>query len=302
MADTVEEAAEQKRTRKKASSIPKDHVIKHGALIFTLFLGIASFALVLGIMLGAFKLSLGLSLLVACIVALIAVLSLHICMEWERVVVVRFGKFVRLASPGLFFTIPLIELPVGRIDQRITAVSFEAEEALTADLVPVDVDAVLYWCVWDAQKACTEIRNYAEAVTLSGQTALRDAIGRIDLANLAMRRQELDFELQNIVNEKTKDWGISIISVEIRNISIPAELQDAMSKEAQAVRERNARITLAEVEKDISEMFVEAAEVYAGNENAMRIRAMNLLYESLKEKGGMVIAPSSISEAFKDVL
>lgn len=242
-----------------------------------------------------------LAIIAALFIALLVIASTHICMEWERVVVMRFGRFSHVANPGLYFTIPFIENAAARIDTRIRTVSFGAEEALTADLVPVDVDAVLYWGVWDARKACVEIENYANAVALSGQTALRDAIGRVDIADLAMRRKDLDRELQEILEEKTAAWGVSVMSIEIRNISIPVELQDAMSKEAQAVRERNARITLAEVEKDISEMFVEAADVYAKNDKALQLRAMNLIYESVKEKGGLIVTPSDFADAFNDL-
>ena len=296
MADTAEESQIPESFFDTSTKLPKSHVTEHAPQLISALFAALAFIIVLiaALTFQSVLPALGIALVAALLVAS----SVHICMEWERVVIVRFGKFARVADPGIYFTIPLFEFAAGRIDERIITVSFGAEEALTADLVPVDVDAVMYWGVWDARKACVEIRNYATAVALSGQTALRDAIGRVDLADLAMRRQELDHELQTIVGEKTNEWGVSIISVEIRNISIPAELQDAMSKEAQAVRERNARVTLAEVEKDISEMFVEAAEVYDNNEKALQLRAMNLVYESVKNNGGLVVAPSSIADVF----
>jgi regulator of protease activity HflC (stomatin/prohibitin superfamily) len=237
----------------------------------------------------------------AAAVALLLASTVRIVQQWEKAVVLRLGRFSRVAGPGLFFVIPIIENVTLCIDQRIIATPFIAEETLTSDLVSVDVDAVLFWLVWDAKRACVEVENYPKAVAWSAQTALRDAIGRVNLAELATRRKQIDVQLQEILGEKTEPWGITIISVEIRDIIIPNELQNAMSKEAQAERERNARIILAEVEKDISEMFVEAAEIYDKNDRAMQLRTMNLIYESMKEKGGLVIAPSAFSEGFNNI-
>ncbi|MDR1183685.1 MAG: slipin family protein [Coriobacteriales bacterium] len=237
----------------------------------------------------------------AMMVALLLASTVRIAQQWEKAVVLRLGRFSRVAGPGLFLVIPVIEHVTLCIDQRIIATPFIAEETLTSDLVSVDVDAVLFWLVWDARKACVEVENYPKAVAWSAQTALRDAIGRVNLAELATRRKQIDVQLQEILGEKTEPWGITIISVEIRDIIIPNELQNAMSKEAQAERERNARIILAEVEKDISEMFVEAAEINDKNDRAMQLRTMNLIYESMKEKGGLVIAPSAFSEGFNNI-
>lgn len=219
MADTAEEINPPETFFDTSTKLPKSHVTEHAPHIFSGILAAIAFIVVLFVSLNYQPLPIALA--IAAVVAALMLSTVHICMEWERVVIVRLGKFARVADPGIYFTLPLIEFAAGRIDERIITVSFGAEEALTADLVPVDVDAVMYWGVWDARKACVEIRNYATAVALSGQTALRDAIGRVDLADLAMRRQELDHELQAIVGEKTNDWGVSIISVEIRNISIP---------------------------------------------------------------------------------
>jgi hypothetical protein len=241
------------------------------------------------------------TIVIAAVVALLIASTVRIVQQWEKAVVLRLGRFSRVSGPGLFLVIPIIEHVTLCIDQRIIATPFVAEETLTADLVSVDVDAVLFWMVWDAKKACVEVENYPKAVAWSAQTALRDAIGRVNLAELATRRKQIDAQLQEILGEKTEPWGITIISVEIRDIIIPKELQNAMSKEAQAERERNARIILAEVEKDISEMFVEAAEVYDKNDRAMQLRTMNLIYESVKEKGGLVIAPSAFSEGFNNI-
>lgn len=241
------------------------------------------------------------TILIAAVIGVLAAATIRTVQQWEKAVVLRLGKYARTAGPGLFFVIPIIEHVTICIDQRIIATPFNAEETLTADLVSVDVDAVLFWMVWDAKKACVEVENYPKAVAWSAQTALRDAIGRVNLAELASTRKQIDVQLQEILGEKTEPWGITIISVEIRDIIIPNELLNAMSKEAQAERERNARVLLAEVEKDISEMFVEAAEVYDQNPKAMQLRTMNLIYESVKEKGGLIVAPSGFAEGFNNI-
>lgn len=239
---------------------------------------------------------------VAAVVAgVIAALSIRIAPQWERVVVLRLGNFNRVAGPGPYFVIPVLEHAAAHVDQRMIVAPFAAEEALTADLVPLDIDAVLFWMVWNPKDACVEVEDYASAIWWAAQTALRDAVGRINLSEVATRREQLDNEIKDILEEKTRTWGITVISVEIRDIAIPKELQDAMSKEAQAERERNARLLLAEIEKDISEMFVEAASVYDQNDKAMQLRTMNLIYESVKEKGGLVIAPSAFGEAFNNI-
>lgn len=222
----------------------------------------------------------------------------RIAPQWERVVILRFGRFNRTAGPGLYALIPFVEYAAIHVDQRVMTSSFTAEAALTADLVPVDVDAILFWMVWDAKRACLEVENYPRAVLRSAQTALRDAIGQVNLADLSMRRKQIDRELEVVMGQKCEQWGITVLSVEIRDITIPVELQDALSKEAQAERERNARIILAEVEKDISEMFVEAADMYDRNPNAMHLRAMNLAYEGAKDGNGMLLVPSSLSDGF----
>ena len=200
--------------------------------------------------------------IVAVMAGAVAAFSIRIAPQWERVVVLRLGNFNRIAGPGLYFVVPVVEHATAHIDQRMITTPFTAEEALTADLVPLDIDAVLFWMVWNPKDACVEVEDYASAIWWAAQTALRDAVGRINLAEVATRREQLDGEIKDILDEKTRSWGISVVSVEIRDIAIPKELQDAMSKEAQAERERNARLLLAEIEKDISEMFVDAAAVY----------------------------------------
>ena len=240
--------------------------------------------------------------LVAFGVASLAAMSIHIAMQWEKVVVMRFGKFHRIRSAGLYFTIPFVDQTALRADQRVVVTGFGAEETLTRDLVPINVDAVLFWMVWDAQKACLEVENYYNSVSLAAQTALRDAIGRATASEVAVRRNQLDEELQRVIEEKTSLWGITILSVEIRDIIIPQGLQEVMSVEAQAEREKNARMLLAEVERDISEMLMDAAQVYEKSEVALRLRTMHLLYESVKGSGGTVVVPSAYSEGFNDSL
>lgn len=238
------------------------------------------------------------TVIAAAAVGLLLAACVRIAPQWERVAVLRLGRFHRVAGPGVYVLLPFVEYAAIHVDHRIMTSSFSAEAALTADLVPVDVDAILFWLVWDAEKACLEVENYPKAVLWSAQTAMRDAIGQINLADLSMRRKQIDRELQEVMGAKCEQWGITVMSVEIRDIVIPLELQDALSKEAQAERERNARVILAEVEKDISEMFVEAADVYDKNPKALKLRAMNLAYESAKDGNGMVLAPSSLADGF----
>ena len=236
--------------------------------------------------------------LIATVVGCLLAYSIKVAPEWERVVILRMGKFHHIAGPGLYVCIPFVDYASNHVDQRMMASSFSAEEALTSDMVPVDVDAVLFWMVWDAKKACLEVENYPVAVLRSAQTAMRDAIGQLSLGDISLRRKAIDHELEKILGEKCEMWGITVLSVEIRDIAIPQDLQDALSREAQAERERNARIMLAEIEKDISEMFVEAAETYDRNDRAMSLRAMSLAYESAKEGKGTVLFPSALAEGF----
>lgn len=238
------------------------------------------------------------SLLCSVLAGLVLAGSIRIAPQWESVTVLRLGKFNRIAGPGLYFLIPIIEYATIHIDRRIITSSFSAEEALTADLVPVDVDAILFWMVWDAEKATLEVSNYPKAVLRSAQTALRDAIGQQNLGDLSINRKEIDRELQEVMGAKCEDWGITVISVEIRDIQVPKELQDALSKEAQAERERNARAMLAEVEKDISEMYVEAARIYKEEPEAMQLRAMNLAFEGAKDSRGWLLAPTNLAQCF----
>lgn len=237
-------------------------------------------------------------ILVSVAVALVMLSSVHVCMDWERAVVMRLGKFNRLAGPGLFFTIPLLEFCTLRVDQRMNVTPFGAEEALTSDLVPLDVDAVLFWVIWDPEKACTEVEDCYFAVALSAQTALRDAIGRASLQNVVMRRHQLDQELRDAVEKKVSDWGISIVSVEVRDLIIPKELQGIMSLEAQAECRKSARITLMEAEKDLSAILDDAAQTYGHDEIALSLRKMHLTYEGMQDNDGTFVVPSAYGEGF----
>jgi regulator of protease activity HflC (stomatin/prohibitin superfamily) len=220
-------------------------------------------------------------------------LALKIAAEWEKAVVLRLGKFRELSGPGMFWIIPIVDTLANWIDHRVMVTPFSAEKTLTKDTVPVDVDAVLFWLVWDAQKAALEVENYRAAITWAAQTALREIIGQMELADILVGRARMDADLQKIIDERTTPWGITVQSVEIRDIVIPQDLEDTMSRRAQAERERQARVILGESEKQIAASFAEASQAYISNPTALHLRAMNMLFEGLKERGAMVIVPSS---------
>lgn len=238
------------------------------------------------------------SLLVAALAALAMLLSFHIALEWERAVVLRFGRFTRVAGPGVFFTIPLVEYCALRVDQRMMVTPFGAEETLTSDLIPLDVDAVLSWMIWNPELACTEVEDCHFAVALAAQTALRDAIGRAPVSEVVVRRNQLDHELRTAIEEKVSDWGITVVSVEVRDIIVPAELQSVLSLEAQAERRRNARIMLMEAEKDVSELLSEVSDVYRKDDIALELRKLHLIHEGIYGNDSAVVVPSSYSEGF----
>ena len=225
-----------------------------------------------------------------------ALFSLKVATQWERAVVLRFGRFRALRGPGLFAVLPVVDVVSQIVDQRLRVTDVTAESALTRDTVPVNVDAIVFWTAWDAKKAVLEVADYFDAVWFSAQTALREAIGRHMLAEMITEREKLGKQLQGILDEKTNAWGITVQSVEIRDVQIPKELEDAMSRRAQAERERQARIILGTAETEISDKFAAAAVVYRDNPIALHLRAMNMLYEAIKEKGSMVIVPSSAVE------
>jgi regulator of protease activity HflC (stomatin/prohibitin superfamily) len=232
-------------------------------------------------------------LLLSFVVGLVLLFSLKIANQWEKAIVLRFGRFNRLAGPGLFWIIPIVEAIPSWIDQRVMVTSFSAEKTLTMDTVPIDVDAVLFWMVWDAKKAALEVQSYRDAIAWAAQTALRDIIGKMMLADILVGREKIDAELQKIIDQRTTPWGVTVQSVEIRDVVIPAALEDAMSRQAQAERERQARVILGESEKQIAASFAQASQVYINNPTALHLRAMNMLFEGFKEKGALVIVPSS---------
>jgi len=219
--------------------------------------------------------------------------SIKIARQWEKAVVLRLGKFRGLRGPGMFWIIPIIDLTPTWIDHRVMVTPFNAEKSLTQDTVPVDVDAVLFWLVWDAEKAALEVEDYRAAISWASQTALREIIGQMNLADILVGRAKMDAVLQKIIDERTTPWGISVQSVEIRDVAIPQGLEDAMSRQAQAERERQARVILGESEMQIASSFAEASKAYITNPTALHLRAMNMLFEGLKEKGALVIVPSS---------
>ncbi len=218
---------------------------------------------------------------------------LKVASQWEKAVVLRLGKFHKLAGPGAFMLVPFIDTLANWIDHRVMVTPFSAEKTLTKDTVPVDVDAVLFWVVWDAEKAALEVADYKAAIAWAAQTALREIIGQSMLADILVGRARMDADLQKIIDERTTPWGITVQSVEIRDVIIPPDLEDAMSRQAQAERERQARVILGESEKQIAGSFEEASKSYIDNPTALHLRAMNMLFEGLKEKGALVIVPSS---------
>jgi regulator of protease activity HflC (stomatin/prohibitin superfamily) len=219
--------------------------------------------------------------------------ALKVAQQWEKAVVLRLGKFRGLRGPGMFWMVPIIDATPVWIDHRVMVTPFNAEKTLTKDTVPVDVDAVLFWVIWDAEKAALEVQDYRGAISWAAQTALREIIGQMTLADILVGRAKMDADLQKIIDERTTPWGISVQSVEIRDVIIPQGLEDAMSQQAQAERERQSRVILGEAEMQVASSFAEASKAYVNNPTALHLRAMNMLFEGLKDKGALVIVPSS---------
>lgn len=231
------------------------------------------------------------------LIGLLAAQSPKLARQWERAIVLRLGRYVGLRGPGLFWIIPLVDSVTAWIDQRTITTSFAAEQTLTLDTVPVNVDAVLFWMVYDPEKAALEVQDYPQAVSWAAQTALRDTIGRTSLTDLLKGRERIEAELQKLIDERSNPWGVTVQSVEMRDVVIPASLQDAMSREAQAAREKQARIILGQAEAEIANLFARAADSYKDNPTALHLRAMNMLYEGLKEKGALMLVPSTAVES-----
>ncbi|MGD0462947.1 MAG: slipin family protein [Tepidisphaeraceae bacterium] len=236
---------------------------------------------------------------IAFLVALVVSLAIKVADQWERVVILRLGKFRSLEGPGLFFIIPVIDVTAYWIDTRVITASFKAEKTLTKDTVPVDVDAVLFWKVLDPKKAALDVADYQSAISWASQTALRDVIGKTMLSDMLEGREKIGSELQKIIDERTEPWGINVISVEIKDVLIPPALEDAMSMQAQAERERQARVILGDSERQVAEKFGEAAKTYTNDPVALHLRAMNMLYEGLKENATIVIVPSTVVETMQ---
>jgi regulator of protease activity HflC (stomatin/prohibitin superfamily) len=268
-------------------------------IVFAQINGVAVTAFVLSIVVGTL---LGVTMhqpaaiIVGGLLGLYLLFAIKVVQQWEKVALLRLGRYVGLRGPGIFHIIPVVETLSSFVDQRVRVASVTAESTLTRDTVPVNVDAIVFWLVWNAEKAILEVESFLEAVTLSAQTALRESIGRHELAQMITERETLGRELQRILDEKTNPWGITVQSVEVRDVRIPQGLEDAMSRQAQAERERQARIILGQAETEISNSFVQAAAAYTENPVALHLRAMNMLYEAIKEKGSMVIVPSSVVE------
>lgn len=277
------------------------HTDENAPIVFSAALFVAVFLAVSAV---GFAITGGIDIWIICLaiaLAVLAIFTVRIAPQWERVVILRFGNYRCTAGPGLYFTIPFVDHIALRADLRIMLTGFGAEETLTADLVPINVDAAIFWTVWDAKKACLEVEGYYDSVAMAAQTALRDAIGRKNVADVAMRRVQLDDELRRAIEEKTSTWGVSILFVEIRDIVIPKELQESMAAEARAERERDARVVLAEVEKDIAAMLLEATELYHEDEMAFKLRQMHLVNESMKESKSSLVVPTAYADGFTDL-
>jgi len=270
-----------------APNAPRVNVVSAAVLVLSLALGLGVTLLTLnpaGAIVGA-------------LVGLLLSQSPKVARQWEKAVVLRLGRYAGLRGPGLFRIVPFIDTVSAWIDQRIITTSFAAEQTLTSDTVPVNVDAVLFWMVYDPEKAALEVQDYPQAVSWAAQTALRDIIGRTSLTELLRGRERIEGELQQLIDERSNPWGVTVQSVEMRDVVIPDSLQDAMSREAQAAREKQARIILGEAEVEIAHMFEKAAASYQDNPTALHLRAMNMLYEGLKEKGALMLVPSTAVES-----
>jgi regulator of protease activity HflC (stomatin/prohibitin superfamily) len=277
---------------RKSMARAAQHISPIAALLFAVFVIVALYgSVVLGGHLS--KNLINAWVVVWMLIAFYMLFGVKVASQWEKVIVLRLGKFQGLKGPGFFWIIPIIDTTAAWIDHRVNVTPFSAEKTLTKDTVPVDVDAVLFWVVWDAEKAALEVADYNSAIAWAAQTALRDIIGRMMLADILVGRSAIDAELQRIIDERTTPWGVTVNSVEIRDIVIPQDLEDAMSRQAQAERERQARVILGESERQIADSFAEASKSYINNPTALHLRAMNMLFEGLKEKGALVIVPSS---------
>jgi regulator of protease activity HflC (stomatin/prohibitin superfamily) len=269
------------------------HISGIGVFMMVIFYGLGTGAIILFDSLHAGDLVIGLSATILFLIGFYLLFAIKVAQQWEKGVVLRFGKFHGLRGPGLSWIVPIVDQVSSWIDQRVMVTPFSAESTLTRDTVPVNVDAVLFWLVWDAEKAALEVADYRQAIAWASQTALREVIGQMTLADILVGRAKMDADLQRIIDERTTPWGITVQSVEIRDVIIPQGLEDAMSQQAQAERERQSRVILGEAEMQVADSFAEASKAYINNPTALHLRAMNMLFEGLKEKGALVIVPSS---------
>jgi regulator of protease activity HflC (stomatin/prohibitin superfamily) len=287
MSSPITSLVQSRNNNLPAIDTPRLNVVSAVALLTPILLGGLGFWLTLN----------AAPLVIGIFLGLLLAQSPKIARQWERAVVLRLGRYVGLRGPGLFWIIPFVDTVSTWVDQRVITTSFAAEETLTSDTVPVNVDAVLFWMVYDPEKAALEVQSYPQAVSWAAQTALRDIIGRTSLTDLLRGRERIEEELQQLIDERSNPWGVTVQSVEMRDVIIPAALQDAMSREAQAAREKQARIILGEAEVEIANSFETAAKAYRDNPTALHLRAMNMLYEGLKEKGALMLVPSSAVES-----
>ncbi|MFH1907497.1 MAG: slipin family protein [Chloroflexota bacterium] len=284
--------SKEQSTRQKSQQ-PDAHIPGVAGALFGIFMLAAILSAILMSENGVADNITGLTTIGLTLIGTYILFALKVASQWEKAIILRLGKFRHLAGPGMFWLIPIVDSASSWIDHRVMVAPFSAEKTLTKDTVPVDVDAVLFWVVWDAEKAALEVADYRAAIAWAAQTALREVIGQSVLADILVGRAKMDAELQRIIDERTTPWGITVQSVEIRDIVIPQELEDAMSRQAQAERERQARVILGESEMQIAASFAEASKAYIDNPTALHLRAMNMLFEGLKEKGALVIVPSS---------
>ncbi|MDP2975492.1 MAG: slipin family protein [Anaerolineales bacterium] len=284
--------SKEQSTRQKSQQ-PDAHIPGVAGALFGIFMLAAILSAILMSENGVADNIIGLTTIGLTLIGTYILFALKVALQWEKAIILRLGKFRHLAGPGMFWLIPIIDSASSWIDHRVMVTPFSAEKTLTKDTVPVDVDAVLFWVVWDAEKAALEVADYRVAIAWVAQTALREVIGQNVLADILVGRAKMDAELQRIIDERTTPWGITVQSVEIRDIVIPQDLEDAMSRQAQAERERQARVILGESEMQIAASFAEASKAYVDNPTALHLRAMNMLFEGLKEKGALIIVPSS---------
>ena len=272
----------------RSSVMQRKQVTGVGLLVFFIFIAVGVFV--------SQRINSPLPALAGALVGAYFLLAIKVVDQWEKVAVLRFGRFRGMKGPGMVLIIPVVDTLSRYVDQRVRVTTVSAESTLTRDTVPVNVDAIVFWLVWNAEKAIFEVEDFMEAITLGSQTALRESIGRHMLAQMITERETLGRELQKILDEKTTPWGITVQSVEIRDVRIPQALENAMSQQAQADRERQARVILGDAEVQVSDQFAKAAQVYSDNPVALHLRGMNMLFEAMREKGSMVVVPSSALE------